>query len=332
MSKTAGIASLFLMMLLVGALWPGNLVVGVVAADKNAGGRERRDQRNFHVVGYLPDYRAADTNPDVGEYLTYLVYFSVEPDPAGDLKLERIRPENIRMLRKLKDRNQVALLLCVGGWERSAGFPQLAASPAARKRFVTAVTRFCVDNDFDGIDIDWEHPADESQLRDYATLLAAIKTAFVPHHLQLTIAVAGWQALPAGAIQAVDRIHLMAYDAAGRHSTYEFAQADVGLLVKQGVPPEKICLGIPFYGRGIEDRSRELTYAQIAGKFKPGPEVDEVDGIYFNGVKNVERKTKFALSSKLAGVMAWEIGQDTSDESSLVRAIHRVVVDSRTGP
>ena len=73
-----------------------------------------------------------------------------------------------------------------------------------------------------------------------------------------------------------------------------------------------------------------MTYAQIVREFKPQPEVDEVDGIYFNGINSVERKTKFALSSKLAGVMAWEIGQDTSDESSLLRAVNRVARESQT--
>jgi GH18 family chitinase len=121
----------------------------------------------------------------------------------------------------------------------------------------------------------------------------------------------------------------MAYDAEGRHSTYEFAESDVGRLVNQGVPAAKICLGIPLYGRGVNDRSRELGYSQIMARFKPGAEVDEMDGLYFNGISTVERKTRLALSTKLAGVMAWEIGQDADGDSSLLRAIHRVALKSQ---
>lgn len=329
MSKIARTIPTFLVFGLLGALLRISMGVEVPAADKNAGGQEQHTTARFHVVGYLPDYRAANIDPDVGKYLTDLVYFSAVPDPSGGVNFDSVKPESIQMLRKMKQRHHIAILVCIGGWERSAGFPQLAASSKARQRFVAAATRFCIDNDFDGIDIDWEHPADETQQRDYAALLAALKQGFEPHHLQLTMAVAGWQDLPAGAFQSVDRIHLMAYDSEGRHSTYEFAQADVQRLAQRGAPLDKICLGIPFYGRGVKDRSQELSYAQIVNKFRPATEVDEVDGIYFNGVKTVETKTRFALTSKIAGVMAWEIGQDTRDDSSLLRAIRKVADDLR---
>ena len=52
----------------------------------------------------------------------------------------------------------------------------------------------------------------------------------------------------AEAIGAIDVVHLMAYDAQGKHSTLEFAKSDIDRLVKKGVPLEKICLGVPFYG------------------------------------------------------------------------------------
>jgi hypothetical protein len=211
----------------------------------------------------------------------------------------------------------------VGGWERSKGFPKLAAAPAAREKFVATVTNFCLENRFAGVDIDWEHPASDAEYRDFATLLAAIRKGFEVHHLQLTIAVAGWQTLPAEAIAAVDRVHLMAYDAPGRHSTYEFAEADVARLVKSGVPPAKICLGVPFYGRSIHDQAKTLPWSEIVSRFKPASGVDEVEGLYFNGIATIERKTNFAMQQKLAGVMVWEIGQDASGDESLLRAISR---------
>jgi GH18 family chitinase len=239
------------------------------------------------------------------------------------LKLPRASAEHIEKLQKIKRDHKVALLLCVGGWERSAGFAMLSASAAGREKFAAAAVKFCRDSDFDGVDIDWEHPGSPQEYAAFAALLTALKKAFAPHRLQLTIAVAGWQELPAEAISAVDRVHLMAYDAEGRHSTYEFAESDVARMLKQNIPAGKLCLGVPFYGRGIADRSRVLTYAEIVSKHKPDPAVDDLDGIYFNGVKTIERKTKFARKAKLAGVMAWEIGQDTVDDSSLLKAIDR---------
>ncbi|HEY3966782.1 MAG TPA: glycoside hydrolase family 18 protein, partial [Planctomycetaceae bacterium] len=173
----------------------------------------------FHIVGYLPEYRAAQIDPEVGKDVTDLVYFSAQIDASGHLQLAKLRPEHILKLQKIKQQYHTALSLCVGGWGRSDGFAKVAASDEARRTFAAALVKFCQDNQFDGADLDWEHPANEAEQRDYGILLTTIRQAFEPHHLQLTIAVAGWQGLTAEAIQAVDRVHLMAHDARGRHST-----------------------------------------------------------------------------------------------------------------
>jgi GH18 family chitinase len=286
---------------------------------------------SFRIVGYLPDYRTASLDPNVGKFVTDLVYFSAIPEASGELNRKRLNPEHIRSLRKIKDAHHVALILCVGGWDRSKGFAPLAAAPRARERFVSALLTFCRENDFDGVDLDWEHPANDAEARDYGTLLAALKAAFAPHKLSVSIAAAGWQTLTPEAISAVDRIHLMAYDTEGRHATLPFAESDVQRLVKQGVPPSKICLGVPFYGRGISDRSKTLTYREIVQKYHPAPEIDEVDGVYFNGPETTARKTRFAIDSKLGGIMIWELGQDAPGDVSLLRAINRTV-PNRAGP
>jgi predicted esterase len=283
----------------------------------------------FRVIGYLPEYRMADLDLELGKYLTDLVYFSVEAGPAGEFKSARLKSEHLAKLRAIKEKHGVALFLCVGGWGRSAGFAPMAASPDARRTFVAAATLFCLENGFDGIDLDWEHPTGDDECRNFAALLAEMKGSFEPHDLQLSIAAAGWQTLPPEAIAAVDRVHLMAYDGDGRHSTLEFARSEVAKLTRQGVPAGKICLGVPFYGRGIDDRAKTQTYAEIVRKHQPDPEVDEMDGIYFNGPATIARKTNEAIESKLGGIMVWEVGQDASGEPSLLREIQKAIADRR---
>jgi GH18 family chitinase len=279
----------------------------------------------FCAVGYLPDYRLDSFDSKIAQSLTDLVAFSAEPEANGELNLKRLPPKSIRALRKIKQEQKVRLILCVGGWERSKAFPELAAAPTAVQRFAKTLTDFCAENQFDGVDLDWEHPKNETDRKNCAQLLIEVKKAFAPKKLLLTIAMAGWQVLPAEAFAAIDRIHLMAYDAKGRHATAEFAEAEVARLIMKGAPRSKICLGLPFYGKSIADPVKTMTYAEILKKYKPMADVDEVDGIYFNGIRTIEKKTRYAIDHKLAGVMIWEVGQDVAGERSLVRAIGRLL-------
>jgi chitinase len=282
------------------------------------------DEPAFRVVGYLPDYRLAEFDPHAAKHLTDMVYFSAEPTAEGELVRGRLDREALQKLHLIKQQHGLKLLLTVGGWERSAGFVAMAAAAAARERFASECLDFCKEYDFDGIDIDWEHPANEAQQRDFGSLLATLKKALQTRKLRLTIAIAEWQPLPREAIAAVDQIHLMAYDAPGRHSTYEYAAEAVERVIQRGAPAEKICLGIPFYGRAIKQPNRTLTYAGIADKYQPQPATDELDGIYFNGPDTVRRKTRMAHDLRLGGVMIWELGQDAKGDASLLRAIGQV--------
>ncbi|HVX15627.1 MAG TPA: glycoside hydrolase family 18 protein [Pirellulales bacterium] len=275
----------------------------------------------FHIVGYLPDYRVADFNAESAKYLTDLVYFSAEPTADGALKRDRLRNDQLGALQAIKSRHGVALLLTVGGWERSAGFAEMAALETTRARFAVNARQFCLEEHFDGIDLDWEHPADDEQRKNYDRLITAMKREFQTHELQLTVAIAAWQVLSPEAIAAVDRVHLMAYDNEGRHATFDDATSAVQRLLKAGVPAAKICLGVPFYGREVRQGGRSLTYAEIVRKYSPAADTDEVDGFYFNGPGTIARKTRFARAGKLGGIMIWELGQDIADERSLLEVV-----------
>lgn len=307
------------------ALSPRLLLTVAVVLSLSAAVRADEPAKKFHVVGYLPEWRAANLSADLGTNVTDLIYFSAEPTAEGGLNLRGIKPKTIEALRAIKKKNGVALFLCVGGWSRSAGFASTAASAAARERFATEATKFCVDNQFDGVDLDWEHPKDKTEEQNYGALIAATKKSFAPHGFQVTAAVAGWQKLSPEAVAGLDRVNLMAYDGDGRHSTYEMAVADVDKLAKLGVPASKICLGMPIYGRGVKDRKREMGYSEIVRKYQPAVDADEVDGLYFNGAATIDRKTRYAVKTGLAGVMVWEVGQDTDDDRSLLRAIRKAL-------
>ena len=61
--------------------------------------------------------------------------------------------------------------------------------------------------------------------------------------------------------------------------------------------------------------------------YQPGPEVDEIGGISFNGIDTVKQKTAYAINSGAAGVMIWELSHDTQDSTSLLKAIDQEIDD-----
>lgn len=304
------------------------LICGVLAHAQSAERQEAPAGNEFRVVGYLPDYRLADFDLAAAQGVTDLIVFSGEPTAQGDLDLSRLEVAPWAKLRAWKTRQRTRLLLSLGGWDRSRHFAAMAASETARRKFVERVTAMCLAERLDGVDLDWEHPQGEAEQRDYGKLLAELHTAFEPKGLVLSVTVAAWQGISKEAIQAVDWVQIMAYDHEGRHATFEGAQADSKSLLEAGVPPEKLVLGLPFYGRGIERREETLTYREILAKWRPKPSVDEVSSVYFNGPETIRRKTNYARKENFGGVLLWELGQDAAGEESLL-AVIRDSVDAK---
>ncbi|CAN5451370.1 glycosyl hydrolase family 18 protein [soil metagenome] len=277
------------------------------------------------IVGYLPEYRLRSFQPTQAKLVTDIVFFAVSPRSNGDAGLEQIKPATWQMLETIRKTSGVRLHLCLGGWNRSKGFAALSASPEARKRLAEQLVEFCQKHHFAGVDVDWEHPQSPAELANHGKLMTELHRAFAPHKLELSMAVAGWQELAPETIRAVDRVHLMAYDGEGKHSTLDFARKDIDRLIKRGVAANKICLGVPFYGRKITNHDRTLTYGEIVSRFHSRPDVDEVDGFYFNGPQTIEQKVKLAQDRKLAGIMIWELGQDASGSAALLPVIRGAV-------
>jgi chitinase len=279
--------------------------------------------QSFAVIGYLPDYRAL--NPEWGKYVTDIIYFSAEPRTDGTLDTSRFDENVLSQLHEMQGRNGTRLLISIGGWERSTQFAAMTGDIQTRQKFVDILAEYVHENKLNGVDFDWEFPQNEIEFQNYIHLLEEVHADFQSKGLIVSVALSPDSEFSPKDFGVVDRVHIMSYDRGAQHSTYEQAVADLQVFLDAGIPREKLILGVPFYGRKITAPYEEATYAEIIERYHPAPNVDEVDGIFFNGIGTIQRKTCHAMSKNIGGVIVWELGQDSSGDTSLLQAIDQVV-------
>ena len=307
-----------------------SLLAAIIAVPANALAAEPP----FAVVGYLPSYRLKEVDPAKLVGLTHLVYFGYRPSEFAASARPDIAKEALVKLREISAATKCRILVTIGGWGRSEGFAEIAGDEGKRERFVTAVRSYCLENGFAGVDYDWEHPKGAVEIANYAKLIVETGAAFKAKGMEVTVAQAGWQDLGKSVYGGVDRVHLMSYDHDFPQATLEKSNADLERLASWGCPPGKIALGLPFYGRNKTRQARAYGDLLAAAAAAAGNDAgDLIDGYALNGKETIVAKTELALKRGLAGVMIWELAQDSPDEStSLLRAIgERVRLDRFDG-
>lgn len=284
----------------------------------------------FHtfVVGQYPNYGPAGLPIAEIQYdkLTHIVYFSLSPFADGTLDTSNVVESDLSKMVAHADANGVKTMISVGGWDRSVMFPIMAAIPADRARFAEQLRQYCLDHGLHGADLDWEPVSRDEDRENYSLLIREVHDEFQPFGLVLTISVFafGREILPE-AIDYVAWVHIMAYDdTPPHHSSFELAVASCDYWESYGVPRRKQMLAVPFYGKDAGNIG--YPYRHIVEEYHPGPEIDYVGGIGFNGIRTIQQKTSYVLKNRLRGVMAWELSQDTADDSSLLAAINNAIV------
>lgn len=287
----------------------------------------------FRIVGYLPEWEDDyDLVALVGK-VTDLNFFSQEIDPLdGSLVMNPSRLPQKYKIDALKEEmkrteKHTNLLVTIGGWERSiGGFQAIIDESKKRENFVASLLNALDEYGLDGVDLDWEYPATESQWKGLGEVTRMIKAA--NPNVIVTMAIISTYGHNAfiqryGIEKNVDLFNVMAYDQPGQHSTYEFADQLIRAWSFYNLPMKKLTLGLPFYGKDIYTSSAR-TYSQIVNAYGlTDPSIDQVDNVYFNGIDTIRLKMDLVKRNEMAGVMIWEIGQDVdySNPMSLLNAV-----------
>jgi len=270
------------------------------------------------------------------------------------------------------------VLLMIGGWGMKAdGFSMMARDAAKRTTFCKSVKSHLDRYGLDGVDIDWEYPtysaegtgAHVDDTKNFNLVLKELRetigtSKIISFASSSSAKYVDWPT----AIKYIDYVNVMTYDmgaAPDRHNSPLYRSAvfnqtscdeSIDKHVQAGIPPERMNLGIPFYGKSEKNPAEkiyeyEVKYNEMASILNDNyyarnkkdvtgknirkwddtakvPYLTDTEGkilLVYDDPQSVSCKGAYVLSKKLLGAMFWEYRHDSSDQEllkALVLAIY----------
>jgi chitinase len=208
---------------------------------------------------------------------THLCHAFVVANADGTIRPNRSCPS--RQLVMDAHQGGVQVLLSLGGWGWDEQFAAIVSQPEAEDRYVKSVMEIIADYDYDGIDLDWEYPDNSTEIVGFDRLCRQFRKqlddlgAKKGRHLFLTMAASSnpptlkWLTNEL-LLATMDWVNVMTYDYSGDWTSYAghnsplFASSkqtgalrstelSMKYLVDRGMPPNRLAVGLPLYGRGF---------------------------------------------------------------------------------
>lgn len=298
----------------------------------------------FKVVGYFPYYRNIATMPDTKFKMTNVVnyaFFTVN----GSSGLTLNSAATFTAVVAKAKLNNAKIFMSVNG--AAADFKTSTATAAGRNTLIKTIMDNVRQYVLDGVDMDWEFPttSDGTHTQFTALMKELSDSLHTNGKYYLTAAITPGKyaggirdAVENAVFNYVDWFNVMVYDDFNttvpykHHSDMALANTSINYwITTRSMPANKFVLGLPGYGRpsGITQSNTVLTYAGILGQGgSPTSDSATVTAsgyatpftIYYNGQSTIKLKTMLA-KQKANGVMLWEKGQDTNDNTSLLKAV-----------
>lgn len=301
------------------------------------------------VVAYVTSWSAVMPDP---QYMTHINYaFGHVNESFNGVKIDN--EERLRQIVDLrKQKPELKVLLSIGGWG-SGRFSEMAANDEYRRAFAADCDRVVKEFALDGIDIDWEYPTSSmanissspDDTENFTLLMQDIRAA-IGNEKELTLAtVASARYIDFKAIlPSVDFVNIMAYDMASApkhhsalypsgHSGDITSDGAVTAHLKAGVPPSKLVMGMPFYGRGGDGYPSFQDYNKVGNTDTQYTEKwDEVAQVPYLADKNdtlvfgfenprsLAIKCQYILDKDLLGGMYWDYSGD-NEQGDLRRTV-----------
>lgn len=254
----------------------------------------------------------------------------VETPPSQEV-LDRIEDEGARLVPAVQN-------FADGEWQGEAT-ARLLADPVAAAEHRRQLVEMARENDWDGVDVDYESlPALAGA--DFTAFLRALRDDLHEHGLVLSVAVPardrdettyalayGYQAIG----RIADQVRVMTYDnawsgsAPGPIAPTAWVRDVVDYAVER-IPPEKLMLGMATYGYDwVGEDGRNLQHADavaLAEQVGAQPRWDadaaawtfdyEDQGqqhtVWFEDARSLETKQRLAAAAGLRGIAIWQLG------------------------
>lgn len=299
------------------------------------------------ALAYVEDFRKGVPDPDM---FTHLIYAFADFNDACDGFVIK-NPEKLQAMVDLKKKNpELKVILGIGGYKRE-GFSEMTGDKKKRKTYVKKIKHIVDSLGLDGVDFDWEfptttdggHTASPKDKENYVNLVKDLRKALGKDKW------ISYFSLPYGAfidhkkmVPYVTYVHVSGYNVYNPkkgerlyHQSALYPSKKVGSMCVRngiarhmdlGVPKEKILLGIPFYGRGIEPFPSYLDcnkFAKYSGDLKifwdeeaQAPYYLNENGdlvLGFDDERSIKAKFDFIRANDIPGVFVWNYDSDYDD-------------------
>ncbi|KAF4984917.1 hypothetical protein FDECE_16983 [Fusarium decemcellulare] len=256
-----------------------------------------------------------------------------------------------------EQQDDLEVWIAIGGWAMNdpgkyrTVFSDLAKSEKKQDAFFDSLITFLKQYNFDGVDLDWEYPVAEDRggidedFENYVNLLARLRRRLnasgQKYGLTLTLPASYWYLKGFDIVnmeQYLDWFNIMTYDIHGvwdenieslgpyalAHTNLTEIQQGLELLWRNNINPERVVLGLGFYGRSFTMKSSNCLDAGC--EFSSGAKGGECTGT--KGVLSAHEINKIIKDGgkikldKKAGVkiVTWDSNQWVSwDDAETLR-------------
>ena len=261
----------------------------------------------------------------------------------------------------------VKVLLSLGGWGWDKQFAAIVSKAEAEDRYVASVMAMVDAFDYDGIDLDWEYPDTAEEIVGFERLAKRFRKQLDELGVKKKRSMLQTMAAAANSntlkwlsnellLGTMDWVNVMTYDMAGDWTDYAghhaplFAskkqpgnprstELSMKYLIDRGMPPNRLALGIPLYGKGFpvsepyaSTRDKEPGQRSPGGNYSRLVQLQKDQGwtrqwddetkspwliapdksavIGYEDTESIAFKTEWGMKLGLRGDFFWEINHD----------------------